>query len=334
MLRRLLSGCVAAFNLAGTATAIPPPPIIPHAYYGPLRVCTDRFAFDVAAGESYEVEGGSYMLHFPGGGLTVESWIYSGMDMSDIVRPLGFADLESGPQLQRIRLFSRNAPGSEIVYLYHTGVRSMFPILSIRSNRFDGSENDLVLLRRLVLDEDIRKHCADVPQSLQLTAERENLDAGWLDTREHRGPLTVCLAGLAFDVGPGELLVLPWTAKSWPRFRMIQGEGRHVDFDFLLWKPLTAAPTGPLADDSAFALTEGRVGINWTGFTPDRADGPQHMLLIQRDPTGARALPVMPHAVFSFDPEIGADERMAIVRRLRAQKAGETCIPTDAGPTG
>ena len=322
MMRRLGMALAAAAVLAHGPAAPSLPEIPPDRhYYGPLRGCARGVAFDVREGEAFSDNGG---LHFPGGGLLVEGWIYSGMDMSDIVRPLGTVELREGVRLDRIRLSSRNAPGSEIVYLHDTRARSPFPILSIRSNLFDGTDRDLGLLGRLAFGEAASALCASMPEPLRQTPERENPDAGWLDPQVHPGPLTICSKDMAFDVASGDSALLPWSPR-WPSFRVLAG-GRQVDVDLLYRAYLPDLPgNGPLAESPGILRVESPQ-TPLSGPVPDDGSGPLYIRLVAPDARGQRPPEQMPGLVFAFDRAVSAEGRSETVRRLRWRLPGDTCF--------
>jgi hypothetical protein len=319
----------------GTLQAIPPALPDYHYYYGPGRACGAHYAFDVAVGEGFEQSGLAPSLYFPGGGMSFEGWIYSGPEYRDIVDRLGTFDLPGGVRLERIRHGSRSSPRVEILYLYDSGARSPFPILSIRSNMFDGSARDLELLGRIRFGEAARAICANTPEALRPTPERENPDAAWLDPRVHAGPLTLCMAGVALDLRAGEAAQLPWS-DGWPRFRLLR-DGRKVDADLLLWRNEPAPGlSGTLAASDHVALVEGSIRFGLIGFNPDGDEGPLQVMLFRRLPGSTRHLSTMPHLALRFERTFERAERLEIAGRLRVQRPEDACFaapPLPRAPT-
>ena len=85
----LLALCLFA-AVAPRLGATTPTPVPIRAYYGPIRICTPLFAFDVRRGEGYLdtgrehlVRSGRHIFRFG------EAWVYGGPELRDIVRPLG-----------------------------------------------------------------------------------------------------------------------------------------------------------------------------------------------------------------------------------------------------
>jgi len=318
---------------AGASRAIPPPPPELRQYYGPVRACGDGYAFDAAEGEGYELDRPTRSLWFPGGSISVDHWLYADSQYRDVVHPLGSIRLRSGAALERVRVASRSSPSVEILYLYDTGNRGPFPIISIRSNRFDGSAGDLALLARIRFGEAARALCKDIPEPLQARPERENRDAGWLQPRAHRGPLTLCMVGLALDVGAGESVRLPWNDAVWPRFRVIQGN-RLVNVDLLFWR-LDGGPAlvGFLASAPGVQLLD-RTDYNSTTFVADRGSEPSHLQVIFGTPDGRHSLESLPRVSLEFDPTSQAEERRSFAKRLRSRRPEDRCFappPMKAG---
>ena len=212
MTRWLALLALPALTAAGSAASARTPVVEPtRSYYGPLRACHPLFAFDVRAGEGYLDSGGEHILRFGDHYLSAgRRWFLADPIYRDIVRPLGTLELPGVGTLERIALSSRSAPGTAIVYLYDTRDGGPFPRMEIRSDAFDGSARDVALLGRIMFGEAGRGMCAAVPQELRARPEREDADAFWVRPDRPAGPLTLCWAGLAFDVRAGERAIRFW----------------------------------------------------------------------------------------------------------------------------
>lgn len=317
----LLAALAAAAPASRASASLPPPPL-PRDYYGPVRVCGEGYAFDALAGEAYSVWGSGDNLRFPGGGLTIGSWIYERIDVSKAVKPLGAVELRGGVRLQRFRTdWGDRKP--EIVYHYDRGT-GYFRILEVRSNRFDGSEGDLTLLRRIAFGKAAEPLCASIPEALRPTPERENWDAYHYDPRIRPGPLTVCLVGLAFDVRAGEAALLPWMPHS-KRFRLLGPDRLATDINLQHWTPLPAAAAGrSIAAMPGVEVMEGSV------LTDGRGPGPEderkrHLRLVHPDSSGFIDPDGLAQALFAFDPAISETGARTMLARLRTQRPADRC---------
>ncbi|MBV9931207.1 MAG: hypothetical protein JO013_09715 [Alphaproteobacteria bacterium] len=303
------------------ATTLPVPPE-PRDYYGPVRACGDGFAFDAGPGEAYSDAASVQALLVPGGTLYLESWIYRGIDLSKVVVPLGAVELPGGPRLARLRVSWPDRP-SEIVYHYDRGGGPL-PILAIHSNRFDGSARDVDWLGRIAFGPAAKALCTSLPPSLRPSPERDDADAETLDPRPRAGPLTLCFAGLAFDLLAGETARLPWFPEL-KRFRLADRAGRRTDVDLRLWSPLARPRAGaPVTENPQVALMDGYLPTSRRGYTLQE-DRKAHLRLVQKG-AGGVASGSDPQAQFAFDPAIGKEERLAMVARLREQGQADRCL--------
>lgn len=318
----LLAGLAAAAPAPPAAASLPPP-IIPKDYYGPIRACGQGFAFDALEGEAYGEAGGGDVLRLPGGGLLLESWIYTGIDVSRAVTSLGAVELADGVRLTRIRTDWGDRP-PEILYHYDRG-SGPFPILSVRSSRFDGSEGDLALLGRIAFGKAAEALCTSVPQALRPTPERNTWDAASYAPRIRRGPLTICLAGLAFDIAADESALLPW-APELRRFRLIGRDRLTTDIDLVRWEPLRAAAAAgePIAGRAEVEMHEGGLLTDSRGPAPDD-DRKRHLRLVHPRVPGLVHPTLDPQAIFAFDPAIPESGVRAILARLRVQRPRDRC---------
>lgn len=319
----LLALLVLAAPAAASLPIIPPP----NAYYGPLRVCADRFAFDVEEGEGYIQDGNVHSLLSRRFNLGIgEGWIYGDESFRDIVHPRGELELPGAGRLQRIEHSSRNAPGSYILYLWVSGERGPFPVKTIHSDAFDGSDRDRTILERIAFGERARAMCAAEPDPMRPRPRRESavVEAQWLDPLQHPGPLTVCMSGLAFDVAGGEAAVLPWSRHS-TFFRILAG-GRATLVYFYPPGRLGAetAVAGPLAASPEFELREGAGAIG-PGIVIE-GDGVRHVRLLRRAEMNAERPETVARATFLFDGAATEAERNALIARLRVQRPDDRCF--------
>jgi hypothetical protein len=326
----LLALLLALAPPAGASLPLPPPS---HAYYGPLRVCAGLFAFDVEEGEGYVEDGNRHTLLSHRFALGIgESWIYADESFRDIVHPRGELELPGAGRLQRIDHSSRNAPGSRILYLWDSGERGPFPIKTINSDAFDGSERDRAILERLAFGERARAMCEAAPDPLRPRPQPENaiVDAQWLEPREYRGPLTVCMSGLAFDVAGGEAAVLPWSRHS-TFFRILAG-GRAAIVHLYPPGRLGAEPAnaGALAANPDFELRDGPAAMGWWPGIGFERDGMHHVRLLRRAEMTAERPETTARATFLFDAAATETERNALIARLRVQRPDDRCFDSRA----
>jgi hypothetical protein len=315
-----LAAAAAGLPHIPVAASLPDPPES-HDYYGPVRACGEGYAFDAREGEAFSDVGATHALFFPGGMLFLESWIYGGVDMSKAAEPLGSVALPGGAHLTRLRVtWPDRAP--EIVYHYDRKTGPL-PIVAIHSNRFDGSARDLALLGRIAFGPAAKGLCASIPERLRLSPQRDDPDAEIFDPRRRPGPLTICFAGLAFDVRASEAALLPWFPLL-KHFRLVGRNGRATDVDVRLWSPLPRLRPGvPLGRSREVELMDGYIPTSrrLPGLEEERK---AHLRLVQKGPAGF-ATGSDPQAQFAFDPAIGEAERRAILSRLRGQRPADRC---------
>ena len=320
-----------AVGLASPGVATVPPPVPMDSYYGPIRVCEPLFAFDVREGEGYVHGGHTIWTRGAAHGIG-DRWIYAGDEYRDIVRPLGEIEMPEIGRLERVALSSRNASGTNIIYLFDTHDRSRWPKLMISSTAFDGSEHDREILGRFAIGERARAMCP-APQELRPDPQRENSDARWLDPTEHRGPLTICMGGLAFDVGAGETALLPWR-RDWFFFRIVSDVRRvNVEghFPSVLQRGGPPPVQGSLASDPRFVVQEGSPppsihAVRVLRFSP----GSLQVRLLRRADLEAYGPDGGSPVIFMFDGPTAETERLAFIGRLRTQRPDDACLEMES----
>lgn len=326
---------LAAFLLALLALAASPPagaiPAAPrpmHTYYGPIRICTPLFAFDVRAGEGYWDTGREQIVRFGRHSFTFgEPWdLLDGPQYRDFVRPMGTLDVPGIGTLERVELTARNHGGPYIVYLYDTGYRGPGGKMQIRSDLFDGSDRDLALFERLAFGERRNAMCAEIPDRLRPRPEREDRDAFDVSQARPAGPLTVCWSRLALDVRRGEAVIPFWQdlgsfGVATRRFRVTIGGNLAAPFE-----PGWRRVEGSLAAHPEFQVRQDNsspAAIPPALRTPDGSE-PRRVRLVrlaenpEQHPYGGVG--------FAFSGPVSDAEMAAFVRRLRLRTARDTCF--------
>lgn len=333
--------CLAMLGAAAADARTPAPPER-HEYYGPIRICGEiargeaNFAFDVHDSEAYIVEGDpdwrlTHLVLSGGGYLKIgDPSPYDEEPMRQFVRPRGDVEVP-GKGLRRLQTVSPAGATGAFLYVYTTEHKGHPFKSTIESSFFDGSGRDRSVLERIAFDDRAREMCAAVPDHLRAGPERERPEAFWLSPERHKGPLTVCTAGLAFDVGPGEAALLPWRWRQmWGFFRVVAGDG-HTDIGGLeerVWRRGGEPDVkGPVALDPRFRRRSAGRSPSWV---PNRilTSGPDSPLVLlsrradaQPDPPDGKE-PVS----FTFDRPSTEADRQAFVERLRTQLPGDRCL--------
>jgi hypothetical protein len=216
------------------------------------------------------------------------------------------------------------------VYLYTATAGANSWRYTVESDQFDGSDRDLAILERIAFGDRGRQMCAAVPDGLRPGPERETNDVIWLSPTRHLGPLTICVAGLAFDVGPGEAALLPWRMRESKFFRLFAGD-RRIDvagLDERVWRRGGEPDVqGPVSSDPRFVT--GKVAslplLSPVGYLSHVADA-QVVVLWRR----ADAKPGLPHGLspvgFTFDRPTGEAEIETFIKRLRTQRPEDLCF--------
>jgi hypothetical protein len=330
--RRLL---LLAALLAAAAPAHVPllPPL--RNYYGPLRICDPRLAFDVREGEGYLASGGEHVVRFGGRYLEFgRPWLYADESYRDIVRPLGTLALPGTGLLERIELSSRSSPEKVIVYLYDTGGGGPFAKIEIKSDAFDGSERDLALLSRILFGDRARAICAEVPEALRVRPEREDARAFWVRPDRPAGPLTLCWAGLALDLRESEAAIPAWR-RDWDRFGVVSGGFTVAVSGRFAWlRDRAGRPyDGALAASPDFALRDtGRVAPGSVpAFSLGDAAAVHYVELARRVDVPNLGPRFISGVTFAFSGPATATDISAFVGRLRPQRAGDRCFEEAAG---
>lgn len=328
----LAASWLAMAGLAGPLGASPPLPPPPHSYYGPIRICDGLFAIDVRAGEGY-VEHGSHSIYWKGGALGVgERWIYGSEALRHMVRALGEIELSGDVRLERVTFAPGITPDNRILCLYDTGDGGPFPKMAISSPAFDGSERDRALLERIAFGSRAQAMCAAVPDELRPMPQREDREAGWLEPVRHPGPLTICVAGFAFDVGSGEAAILPWRRDAW-YFRIAAGERRMAVERLLksIWRRGDEPDVqGSLLHDPRFLVQdvpELAVGAPLRLFA---GPGTRHVLLSNRADVAAYGPYGGSPVSFTFDDGASEAERQAFIARLRTRRPDDHCFEAES----
>ncbi|HYD13722.1 MAG TPA: hypothetical protein VEC11_12815 [Allosphingosinicella sp.] len=319
----LLLPLVVAASLAAPAGAIPPAPTPVHYYYGPIRICTPHFAFDVRAGEAWwdatpqhYVYSGRHRFKFG------EPWSLDGPQHRDFVNPMGTLDVPGIGRLERVQLTARNWGGPYIVYLYDLGSGRK---VQIQFDEFDGTDADVARFARLAAGERRAAMCRDVPEALRPRPEREDRNAFYLSQRRHPGPLTLCWSSLALDVRRGEAVLPFW---DWGAFAVATGNARvtiggnlHAPFD-----PGWRRVRGSLAAQPDFQVREDRsspAAIPPALPAPDGSE-PRRVRLVRpaenpdRHPYGGVG--------FAFSGPVTDRQVAAFVGRVRLQTPRDTCF--------
>lgn len=330
MTRWLLLLALPALLAAGSAASARTPMMEPtRSYYGPVRACHPLFALDVRAGEAYLDSGGEHILRFGDHYLSAgRRWFLADPIYRDIVRPLGTIELPGVGTLERIALSSRNAPGATIVYLYDTRDGGPFPRMEIRSDAFDGSARDVALLGRIMFGEAGRAMCASVPEELRARPEREDADAFWVRPDRPAGPLTLCWAGLAYDVRAGESAIRFWHPE-WQLFGAASGATRvTISGSFAsLRDPAGRIFSGSLAASPAFEV---RAAGQAPALPPAMRSGegsvPVFARLLRRLHLPHPDLQPVGGVAFAFSGPATPADIAAFIARLRPRTAGDTCF--------
>lgn len=317
--------------------ALPAAAHVPHversrAYYGPIRICDPQFAFDVLGGEGYLWSVNQHSVRFGRHYLSVGRWLLADEAFRDIVHPLGTLDLPGVGRLERIALSSGNAPERTIVYLYDTHDRGPFPKMEIKSDAFDGSDRDLAPLGRFVFGERARAMCADIPEALRPSREREVADAFWVRPDRPQGPLTLCWAGLALDLRAGEALI-PFWHRGWELFGVASGGASVTIQGGFASLPGSGGSNfdGPLAASPEFELRPIDPARSPFGGLPpalQAADGssPRYVRLQRPVRLPHPELAPVAGVTFAFSGPADPTEIAAFVGRLRLRNARDACF--------
>lgn len=324
----LLAGLATVLH-AGTAAASLPemPPI--HHYYGPVRMCepgtSPFYAVDVLPGEAVTIQGGDISIQREGGGLGIHRIAGPGVSriLPEAVEPLGEIPFPNAGILQRIRI------EGGVRYRIDAENNRYSGWVEIGSTGFDGSDRDLVEIRRIKFGPEARAACADIPEPLSPTPEREDYMALWLSPRPHAGPLTICLDHVAFDVRDDETALLPW--HKFALARVDSGDrlvaltaGLHPLGSPNAWPSLA----GPVVDDPRFIAipsTDSTMGNMLLPNPP--AIEVRIMTRADRDRFGPEG---GGHVTFSFARDTGEADRAAFVRRLRPRVSDDRCYGAEA----
>ncbi len=328
-MRRLLLSLL-ALVAAGTAAGATTPALVPiRSYYGPIRICTPLFAFDVRAGEGYLHTGPGHVVRFGHHNFTFgEPWHLDGPQFSDFVRPMGTLDVPGIGRLERVELTARNHGGPNIVYLYDTGFRGPGRKVQIRSDLFDGSDGDVARFDRLAGGDRRTAMCADVPEALRPRPEREDSDAFWVSPERAAGPLTLCWSGLALDVRAGEA-VIPFWYRGWGLLGVATGNRRvTISGSFASLRDASGQPfRGPLAARPEFEILEDNAQ---PGIPPPlRAAGgipPRRVRLFRAAEGAASGRRPYGGIGFAFSGPASSAEVAAFVGRLRPRAASDICF--------
>ena len=325
--RAVILGLCLAVSWTGGPPATAVPPAIPSAsYYGPVRICEPHFAFDVRSGEGYLAQSG-HTIWAPGAIFTIGNRWIPELSRDTTVQPLGMLELPDGVQLERVALSSPYAPDRRIVYLHDTGERTPWPKMMIWSTAFDGSDRDRAWLDRIAFGSRALALCPP-PQELRPEPARDNPDAQYLNPTGHRGPLTICMADLAFDVGAEETVFLPWRSSS--RFFRIVADGRSINVEGLF--PDIQARVGPPAIEGSLARDPRLELVH----NPPLFPFPMGVLRVDPEAYRIRLLPRIrramfgpnggPAVAFTFEGASSEAGRLAFVERLRTQRPDDVCL--------
>jgi len=328
MIRLLCVLALLALAAAPPAGASTPTALPIHAYYGPIRICTPLFAFDVRAGEGYWDTGREHVVRFGRHSFTFgEPWLLlDGPQYRDFVRPMGTLDVPGIGTLERVELTARNHGGPYIVYLYDTGYRGPGGKMLIRSDLFDGSDRDLALFERLAFGERRNAMCAEIPDRLRPRPDREDSDAFWVSQARPAGPLTLCWSRLALDVRRGEAVIPFWHdtesfGVATRRFRVTIGGNFAAPFE-----PGWRRVEGSLAAHSEFQVRQdvsSPPAIPPALRVPDGSE-PRRVRLVrlaedpEHHPYGGVG--------FAFNGRINDAGIAAFVRRLRLRTPRDNCF--------
>lgn len=328
MMRLLCVLALLALAAAPPAAASIPTALPMHTYYGPMRICTPLFAFDVRAGEAYLDTGREQVVRFGRHSFTFgEPWlVIEGPHYRDFVRPMGTLDVPGIGPLERVELTARNHGGPYIVYLHDTGYRGPGGKMMIRSDLFDGSDRDLVLFERLAFGERRNAMCAEIPDELRPRPDREDSDAFWVSQARHAGPLTLCWSALALDVRRGEAIIPFWHdtglfGVATRRFRVTIGGNFAAPFE-----PGWRRVRGALAAHPEFQV---RQDVSSPAAIPPPLRAP-----VGSEPRRVRLVRLAedpdhhPYSGvgFAFSGRINDAGVAAFVRRLRLRTPRDTCF--------
>lgn len=327
MMRRLLFMALVLGVAAPPAGAIPPAPRPVHYYYGPIRICTPLFSFDVRAGEAWwdatpehYVYSGRHSFRFG------EPWHLDGPQYRDFVNPMGTLDVPGIGRLERVQLTARNHGGPYIVYLYDTGYPGPGGKVQIRFDEFDGTDRDIARFERLAAGQRRAAMCADIPDALRARPQRENRDAFWISQVRHQGPLTLCWSRLALDIRRGEAVLPFWSDTG--MFGVATGNTR-VTIGGNLQAPFAPGwqrVRGSLAAQPGFQVREDRsspAAIPPALWAPDGSE-PRRVRLVQ--PAEDPDLHPYGGVGFTFSGPVTDRQIAAFVGRLRPQTARDTCF--------
>jgi hypothetical protein len=321
---------LAAALLADSAGAsLPEMPPIYH-YYGPVRLCSPGpspfYAVDVLPGEAAQVQGYNLSIQQEGGGFGIglTPGPEGSKSVGEAAELLGEIQIANAGTAQRIKVDGR------IRYRINTSGNQHWGWTGIRSAEFDGSDRDRLTIDRIKFGPDAVAACAQVPESLLATPEKQNWMALWLSPRRHPGPFTLCLAYVAFDVRAGETAMLSWHDFAMARVdagsrKIAITSGLHPLGSPHAWP----GAAGALVDDprfTAFPSTESTAGNMLLPAAPaielrvmTRAD------LERWGPKGGG------HVTFSFADDPGEPGRLAFARRLRSRVPGDRCYNAGRG---
>ena len=326
-----LLAVLATAVFADTAAAIPPPPPPPrHHYYGPLRVCEPGanpfYSIDVLPGEAVATQGSDISVQNERGGLSIERIAGPGVFriLPEAIETLGEIPVPNAGIAQRARV-----EGS-VRYRIDAENNQYSGWVEIRSSEFDGTDGDLVALKRIKFGPEARSACANVPAALAPTPERRDELASWLSPRRHPGPFTICLDYLAFDVHAAETALLPWR-RNFAMALIEAGEqqvavttGLHPAGSPHAWTGIA----GAVIDDPRFTANTWTPEPFVTNILLPRPAAVRVRLMARSErarfgPSGGAGV------IFSFAQSPNDMERTAVVRRLRARSPSDQCFDPD-----
>lgn len=287
-----------------------PPPILPHHYYGPVRMCARGLAADARSGEGYQEVGNEHILQLSDGRIAIQSWTYDNPIYRDIAAPLGKVEVPGFGTLERWSLGSRNRPGRWFGYVYESGENGPFPRLQITSDRFAGSDADFAILQRIATGETAKAMCANVPAELRATPEREVPMMLWFAPRPYPGPRTLCTTSLALDIASNEQAVLPWSPFN--HFGVERDGVRIGVFGDFFPTPDKPLPKGALLGDAGFVLDA----------TPQNKDArvAYHTLKRVSEPHASF------NVTFAYTPGTPEATVRGVAQRLRARRPDDRCL--------
>ena len=116
---------------------------------GPARICRDRLAVEIVAGERLDESNSALVVLGPNGGFSLEAWNYQLPRDADLLRAAGTVSVPGLGDLERIEITAPGQGRSTLAYVIRNTQGASFDRWAVLAGSFDGTANDLALLSRV-----------------------------------------------------------------------------------------------------------------------------------------------------------------------------------------